>query len=150
MLSWGVYSLEPILSWFKHDFPQMRYLPTHIIPRAPFQSNHYPTPYQEVPFQIIHNPIHTPGILPKHPLLKPHHRSSTWLWHPDSRLNRIDRILISPRYTFFSGSPPAKNPRVKHTRLEAILGWVTDWEVFPGVHKWGQKCTKKTRVGLWG
>jgi hypothetical protein len=30
-----------------------------------------------------------------------------------SWLNRIDRILIPPRYTFFSGSPPTKNYRVK-------------------------------------
>jgi hypothetical protein len=26
----------------------------------------------------------------------------------------FDRILIPPRYTFFSGSPPAKNSGVKH------------------------------------
>jgi hypothetical protein len=28
---------------------------------------------------------------------------------PDSRLNRIDRILIPTKYTFFFESPPAKN-----------------------------------------
>jgi hypothetical protein len=28
--------------------------------------------------------------------------------------NRIDRILISPMYTFFFESPPSKNFRVKH------------------------------------
>jgi hypothetical protein len=55
--------------------------------------------------------------------------------HPDSRLNRIDRILIPPRYTFFSESTPAKNSGVKHAWPEAISGWATDWEVFPGVHK---------------
>jgi hypothetical protein len=52
-----------------------------------------------------------------------------------SRLNRIDRILIPPRYTFFSGSPPTKNSGVKRDWPGAISGWVTDPEVFPGVHK---------------
>jgi hypothetical protein len=52
----------------------------------------------------------------------------------DSRLNRIDRILIPARYTFF-GSPPAKNYRVKRAWPGAILGWVTDREIFLGVHK---------------
>jgi hypothetical protein len=47
----------------------------------------------------------------------------------------IDRILIISRYTFFSGSPLAKNPGVKRAWSEAILEWVTDKEVFPGVHK---------------
>jgi hypothetical protein len=49
-----------------------------------------------------------------------------------SRLNRIDRILIPPRYTFFSGSPTEKNSRVKRAWPGAILGWVTNWEVFSG------------------
>jgi hypothetical protein len=39
-----------------------------------------------------------------------------------SKLNRIDRILIPPRYTFFFRSSPAKNSRVKRAWLEAILG----------------------------
>jgi hypothetical protein len=47
----------------------------------------------------------------------------------------IDRILIPPRYTFFSGSPPAKNPGVKRAWPRAISGWVVDREVFSGVHK---------------
>jgi hypothetical protein len=47
----------------------------------------------------------------------------------------IDRILIPPSYTFFSGSPPAKNSRVKRISPGAISGWVTDWKVFPDVHK---------------
>jgi hypothetical protein len=47
----------------------------------------------------------------------------------------IDRILIPPRYTFFSRSPHAKNSGVKRAWPGAISGWVTDWEVFPGVHK---------------
>jgi hypothetical protein len=55
--------------------------------------------------------------------------------HSNSRLNRIDRILIPLRYTFFSGSPPVKNFGVKHAWPRAISGWVIDREVFPGVHK---------------
>jgi hypothetical protein len=55
------------------------------------------------------------------------HRSSKWggLWHPDSRLNRIDRILIPLRYTFFIGSLTEKNSEVKRAWPRAILGWVT-------------------------
>jgi hypothetical protein len=60
----------------------------------------------------------------------------------------IDIILIPSRYTFFSESPTAKNSGVKRAWPRAILGWVTDWEVSPGVHKCGQKCTEKTRIGL--
>jgi hypothetical protein len=44
----------------------------------------------------------------------------------------INRILISPRYTFFFESPTVKNSGVKCAWPEAILGWVTDGEVFPG------------------
>jgi hypothetical protein len=35
----------------------------------------------------------------------------------------------------FFRTPPAKNPGVKRAWPKAILGWVTDPEVFPGVHK---------------
>jgi hypothetical protein len=73
-----------------------------------------------------------------------------YLWHLDSRLNRIDRILISPRYIFFSISPTEKNSEVMCAGPGAISGWVADQEVFPGAHKWGQKCAKNTRVDLWG
>jgi hypothetical protein len=55
--------------------------------------------------------------------------------HPSSRLNRIDRILKPPSYTFFSGSPTTKNPGAKRVWLRAISGWVTDQEVFPSAHK---------------
>jgi hypothetical protein len=51
------------------------------------------------------------------------------------KANRIDRILIPPRYTFFSESAPAKNSEVKRAWPRAISGWMTDREVFPGVHK---------------
>jgi hypothetical protein len=47
----------------------------------------------------------------------------------------IDRILIPPSYTFFCGSPPAKNSGVKRVWPRAILGWVTDREVFFDVYK---------------
>jgi hypothetical protein len=36
------------------------------------------------------------------------------LCHPDSRLNRIDRISIPLKYTFFFESPTTKNSEVKH------------------------------------
>jgi hypothetical protein len=45
--------------------------------------------------------------------------------------NRIDRILIPSRYTFFFGSPIAKKFRVNRAWSGAILEWVTDQEVFP-------------------
>jgi hypothetical protein len=47
----------------------------------------------------------------------------------------IDRIPIPSRYTFFSGSPPAKNFGIQRAWPRAILGWVIDLEVFLGVHK---------------
>jgi hypothetical protein len=50
-------------------------------------------------------------------------------------LIEFDRILIPLRYTFFSGSPPAKNSRVKRVWHRVILGWVTDWKFFPDAHE---------------
>jgi hypothetical protein len=47
----------------------------------------------------------------------------------------IDRILIPPRYIFFSGCTIVKNSGVKCAWSGEILGWVPDWEVFLGVHK---------------
>jgi hypothetical protein len=47
----------------------------------------------------------------------------------------IDIILIPSRCTFFFGSPPAKNSRVKRAWPGAILRWVIDQKVFLGVHK---------------
>jgi hypothetical protein len=41
-------------------------------------------------------------------------------------INRIDRILILPRYTFFSGSSTIKNFGVKHASSGAILGWMAE------------------------
>jgi hypothetical protein len=55
--------------------------------------------------------------------------------HPGSRLNRIDRILIPSKYTFFSISLTAKNCRVKRVWLGPISGLVTDRELFLGPHK---------------
>jgi hypothetical protein len=40
----------------------------------------------------------------------------------DSRFNRINRILISSRYTLFFESSSVKNSGVKHVWSEAILG----------------------------
>jgi hypothetical protein len=39
----------------------------------------------------------------------------------------IDRRLVTPRFTFFSGSPPAKIFGVYRALPEEILGWVADW-----------------------
>jgi hypothetical protein len=47
----------------------------------------------------------------------------------------IDRILIPSRYNFFSRNPPAKNSRVKSAWPRAISGWMTDRELFSGMHK---------------
>jgi hypothetical protein len=43
---------------------------------------------------------------------------TSWL----KAFNMIDRILIPPRYTVFSGSPPVKNSGVKRAWPGAILG----------------------------
>jgi hypothetical protein len=58
-----------------------------------------------------------------------------WIVTSDSRLNKIDRILISLRYTFFSRSPSVKNFRVKCDWPRAISGWVTDRKVFSDTHE---------------
>jgi hypothetical protein len=48
--------------------------------------------------------------------------------------NRIARILIQPRYTFFSQSPTTKNFGVKHAWSRAIfVGLVYDPRELPGV-----------------
>ena len=63
-------------------------------------------------------------------------------------LNRNDRLLISTRCTFFSGSPSEKNYQVKRARLGVVLGWVTDWEVDPRCARVRTKCAEKTSVGM--
>jgi hypothetical protein len=65
---------------------------------------------------------------------------------PPPRLNRINNILIPLSCNFFSGSPPAKNSGVKRAWPEAILGWVTDREVFPGAQSEDKNAQK--RLGL--
>ena len=65
-------------------------------------------------------------------------------------LNRDDRLLISIRNSFFSGSPFEKNSEVKRAWLGAILGWVTDREVGPGCARVRTKCAEKTSIDLWG
>jgi hypothetical protein len=62
------------------------------------------------------------------------------------RLNRINSILIPLSCNFFSGSPPAKNYGVKRAWPGAILGWVTDREVFPGAQSEDKSAQK--RLGL--
>jgi hypothetical protein len=62
------------------------------------------------------------------------------------RLNRINSILIPLSCNFFSGSPSAKNSRVKRAWPVAISGWVTGREVFPGAQS-EDKSTQK-RLGL--
>ena len=62
-------------------------------------------------------------------------------------LNRNDRLLISTRNSFFSGSPLEKNSKVKRAWLGAILGWVTDREVGPGCARVRKKCAGNTSVG---
>jgi hypothetical protein len=47
----------------------------------------------------------------------------------------LNSFIQLSRYTFFSGSPPANNSRVKRAWPRAISGWVTDRKVFPGVYK---------------
>jgi hypothetical protein len=44
----------------------------------------------------------------------------------------IDRILIPPKYTFFSESPPAKNSRVKRAYHRAIFRMGDRSGSFPG------------------
>ena len=41
-------------------------------------------------------------------------------------LIRDDRLLISIRKSFFSGSPFGKNSKVKRAQLGVTSGWVTD------------------------
>ena len=47
-------------------------------------------------------------------------------------LIRDDRLLISIRNSFFSGSPFGQNSKVKRAQLGVVSGWVTDREVAPG------------------
>ena len=62
------------------------------------------------------------------------------------RVNKIDRLLISTRNSLFSGSPSAKNLKVKRAWLGLIWGWVTDWEVDPGCAQVRTKYAGKTIV----
>ena len=50
-------------------------------------------------------------------------------------LIRDDRLLISIRNSFFSGSPFGQNSKVKRAQLGVVSGWVTDREVAPGAHE---------------
>ena len=63
-------------------------------------------------------------------------------------LIRDDRLLISIRNSFFSGSPFGKNSKVKRAQLGVISGWATDQEVAPGCTQVRTKCTEKTSIDL--
>src|SRR3954468_757566 len=65
-------------------------------------------------------------------------------------LNRDDRLLISIRNSFFSGSPFGQNSKVKRAQLGVVSGWVTDREVPPGCARVRTKCAEKTSIDLWG
>ena len=65
-------------------------------------------------------------------------------------LIRDDRLLISIRNSFFSGSPFRKNSKVKRAQLGVISGWVTGREVAPGCTRVRTKCTENTAIDLWG
>jgi hypothetical protein len=72
---------------------------------------------------------------------------SCLLWHPDPRLNRIDRILLQTSCNFFSGSPSRKNSKVKRAWPRAI----GDRPGGPSECAWVRtKSAEKTCVGMWG
>ena len=64
-------------------------------------------------------------------------------------LIRDDRLLISIRNSFFSGSPFVKHSKVKRAQLGVVLGWVTDQEVAPGCTRVRTKCVENTSIDLW-
>ena len=63
---------------------------------------------------------------------------------------RDDRLLVSIRNSWFSGSPFGKNFKVKRAQLGAISGWVTDREVGPRCTRVRTKCAEKTSIDLMG
>ena len=50
-------------------------------------------------------------------------------------LIRDDRLLISIRNSYFSGSPFGQNSKVKHAQLGVISGWVPTGKLLPGAHE---------------
>ena len=70
--------------------------------------------------------------------------SSEWRVYVMAWLIRDDRLLISIRNSFFSGSPFGQNSKVKRAQLGVVSGWVTDREVSPGCARVRTKCTEKT------
>ena len=65
-------------------------------------------------------------------------------------LIRDDRLLISIRNSFFSGSLFGQNSKVKRAQFGVVSGWVTDREVAPGCARVRTKCAEKTSIDLWG
>jgi hypothetical protein len=55
----------------------------------------------------------------------------------------IDRILIPPRYIFFSGSPLAKNSRVKRAYHRSIFRMGDRLRSFPGCAQVRTKIYRK-------
>ena len=64
-------------------------------------------------------------------------------------LIRDDRLLISIRNSFFSGSPFGQNSKVKRAQLIVVSGWVTDREVATRCARVRAKCVEKTNIDLW-
>ncbi len=64
-------------------------------------------------------------------------------------LIRDDRLLISIRNSFFSGSPFGKNFKVKRAQLGVISGWVTDREVMAHVPDWKHRRMCQEGTFLW-
>jgi hypothetical protein len=67
-----------------------------------------------------------------------------------SRLNRINKIIILSRYTFFSENSTIKNFRVKRAWPRAISRWVTDQKVFPSARTSEDKSAQKRLVLICG
>jgi hypothetical protein len=71
------------------------------------------------------------------PWSREHKILSSELWHPGSRLNRIDRIIILPRYTFFSRTPQQRTPGLSVFDPEQFQdGWLKDQRRRPEGGKW--------------
>ena len=58
-------------------------------------------------------------------------------------LIRDDRLLISIRNSFFSGSPFGQSSKVKRAQLGVVSGWVIDREVSPGCARLRTKSQKR-------
>jgi hypothetical protein len=65
------------------------------------------------------------------------------VWHPGLGLNRVNRILISTSYNFFSRNSLQRNFGLSVLGPEWYEdGWLTG-KSFPGAHEWGQSAQKR-------